>query len=266
MSLTLRLLGTGSSGGVPRSNGDWGACDPTNPKNRRLRCGALITLTEAHKKTNVLIDTPPDIREQLISANVKHIDGVVFTHDHADQTHGIDDVRAFALVQKKQIPTFADTATWSSLSNRFEYVFIGKGGYPPILDRQADLVPLTAVTLHGDAGSIELMPLRQIHGRIESLGFRINDVAYCNDVNELPEETKARLHGLDTLVVDALRETPHPTHAHLDQALAWVEELKPRKTVLTNLHIDMDYDTLRQKLPDNVEPGFDGYTINIGNT
>ncbi|KCZ94684.1 MBL fold metallo-hydrolase [Hyphomonas johnsonii] len=258
----LTLLGTGSSGGVPRVGGDWGLCDPEEPKNRRTRCGALLDrLGPDGAITRILIDTSPDLREQLLAARVTHVDALVYTHDHADQTHGIDDVRALVIRMRRHIPTYMDKATRESLDRRFGYCFKGMGGYPPILQTEPDIVPYERFTLSGDGGPVELLPVDLEHGRIRSCGFRIGGLAYCNDVNGIPDATMDHLRGLDTLVVDALRRTEHPSHASLDQALAWIAELKPTRAVLTNMHVDMDYQTLVRELPQGVEPGYDGMVL-----
>jgi phosphoribosyl 1,2-cyclic phosphate phosphodiesterase len=260
--LRLTLLGTGSSGGVPRVGGDWGACDPAEPRNRRTRCSALVEQwTTGSHATTVLIDTSPDLREQLLATGTTHLDAVVYTHDHADQAHGIDDVRALAIRQRKQIPVYFDAATQASLATRFSYIFRGAGGYPPILDIQPVVTPYERFQVPGPGGPVEFLPVDMEHGRIRCLGFRMGDVAYCNDVNGLPQRTMDTLAGLDTLIVDALRYTPHPSHAHLELTLAWIAALKPRRAILTNLHVDLDYRTLQNELPEGVEPAYDGMQI-----
>ena len=263
--LTFTLLGTGSSGGVPRIGNEWGVCDPAEPRNRRTRCAAMIELRSDGKSepTRILIDTSPDMREQLLRAGVGRIDAVVFTHDHADQTHGLDDLRAIALRMRRQVPVHMDAATAGTLTRRFDYCFEGRGAYPPILDLQALIRPDVPLTIEGPGGALTLLPLDQEHGPIRSLAFRIGSLAYCNDVSDIPESTLEQLTGLDVLIMDALRYTPHPTHANLEQALIWISQLAPRRAVLTNLHIDMDYATLRQELPEGVVPGYDGQTIEI---
>ena len=261
--LKLTLLGTGSSGGVPRVGGEWGACDPNEPKNRRRRCSALVETWRTGNpegKTTVLIDTSPDMREQLLDARVTRLDAVVFTHDHADQTHGIDDVRALAIRQRAQINAYMDASTSRTLATKFKYAFQGENGYPPIYKLHPLIEAGRPFAISGPGGAMTWLPLDQEHGYIRSLGFRIGDVAYCNDLNGWPDETKSKLLGLDLLIVDALRYTPHPSHAHLDQTLSWIEELNPKRAVLTNLHIDLDYATLRRDLPPGVEPGFDGWS------
>ncbi len=265
-SLSITLLGTGSSGGVPRVGGDWGACDPDEPRNRRLRCSALIRKSDTNtpdQTTQLLIDTSPDMREQLLAAGIRHLDGIVYSHDHADQTHGIDDVRALVLRHRKQIPVWMDAPTARTLVPKFQYCFEGSGGYPAILNLNPFIVPGVAFRVTGAGGGIDLLPLHQKHGRIVSLGFRIGPIAYCNDVSALPDETLAQLAGLDVLVLDALRYTPHPTHAHVDLALSWIAHLKPKRAILTNLHVDLDYRTLCETLPPGVEPAYDGLCLDV---
>ena len=260
------LLGTGSSGGVPRVGNDWGVCDPSEPKNRRRRCSALVDVYDVASPdllTRILIDTAPDLREQLLAETVGHLDAILYTHDHADQTHGIDDVRALAIRQKRQITTYMDAATRATMLPKFNYCFEGRGGYPPILDLQPDLQVYQSLELSGAGGSIRALPLDQEHGRIRSLGYRFGPLAYCNDVSDLPDQTMQHLMGLDILILDALRYSPHPTHAHLEQSLEWIERLKPKRAVLTNLHVDFDYATLSAQLPSGVEAGFDGWSVDL---
>lgn len=263
----ITILGCGSSGGVPRVDGDWGACDPDEPRNRRTRCSLLIEQWRHEKgvgdPTTVLIDTSPDLREQLLGARVRRLDAIVYSHDHADQAHGIDDVRAIAYAMRRRIPTYMDAVTHRSLTGRFRYIFFGEDGYPPILDAQPLIAPRVAFTIDGPGGPVELLPLDQDHGNIRSLGFRVGDIAYSNDTAGLPPETFDGLAGLDLWIVDALRRTPHPSHAHLERTLGWVEALRPRRTVLTNMHIDLDYATVRDELPGGVEPGYDGWRTDI---
>lgn len=266
--LRMTLLGTGSSGGVPRVGNEWGACDPNEPKNRRLRCSALVDIYEnqadaSEQMTRILIDTSPDLREQLLQADVEHLDAILFTHDHADQTHGIDDVRALAIRHYKRIPAYLDAETRASLLPKFRYCFEGQGGYPPILDMQPLLNAYEPIELNGPGGAVSALPIVQEHGRINSLGFRFGSVAYCNDLNGLPERSMAALTGLDMLIIDALRYKPHPSHAHLEQSLDWIRQLAPKRAVLTNLHVDFDYATLKSELPDNVEPAYDGWQVEL---
>ncbi|HVY86809.1 MAG TPA: MBL fold metallo-hydrolase [Caulobacterales bacterium] len=267
-TLRVTILGCGSSGGVPRASGFWGACDPNEPRNRRSRCGLLLQLWRgeagaAEEATSVLIDTPPDLREQLARVRPHHIDAVLYSHDHADQTHGIDDLRAFFIERRKRIPVYMDSPTRALLVPRFYYCFHGVGGYPAILDDQGDLTPHVLVQIDGPGGVLTAEPLAQDHGGSISLGFRIGPIAYSNDVVALPESTMAALHGLDLWIVDALREAPHPTHAHLALSLEWIAKLKPKHAVLTNLHLDLDYNALKARLPAGIEPAYDGWSADF---
>lgn len=263
--LEVRILGCGSSGGVPRVGNDWGACDPAEPRNRRSRCSLLLRYRKdgAGEATTAIIDTSPDMREQLLAARVDRLDAVLLSHEHADQCHGIDDVRALVIRNRKRIPTWMDAATAAVVAHRFDYCFTTKAGYPAILE-QKSMVAGTPVHIAGPGGEMEILPLAQDHGFTGSLGFRIGDFAYCNDVVRLPGETLERLGGLDILVLDALRYSDHPTHANVRQALNWISELKPRHAILTNMHVDLDYATLKSELPAGVEPAFDGMELRPG--
>ena len=264
--LEATILGSGSSGGVPRADGDWGRCDPREARNRRSRCSLavrLVTETAADPagQTTVLVDLSPDFRTQAVACGLRRIDHVLFSHDHADQTHGIDDIRAFAYRQRMRIPCQSDAPTRDTLLRRFRYVFEGEKGYPPIATLEP-LVPLgQAFQLDGPSGRIPVTAYDQDHGDVRAVGYRFGNVAYSSDVVGLPDTSMARLEGLDVFVVDALRYAPHPSHAHLELALQWIADLKPRRAILTNLHIDMDYATLLDTLPPGVEPAYDGLTI-----
>lgn len=264
-TLRVTLLGCGSSGGVPRATGDWGACDPSEPKNRRGRCSLLLQLwaREAgapHEATTVLIDTSPDLRLQLAGARPSHLDAILISHDHADQTHGFDDVRAYFLKQRCPIPVWMDAATRTTFMGRFGYAFETKGGYPAIASEAGAIVPPQPIAIAGPGGVMEIVPLEQDHGFSNSLGFRVARFGYSNDLVAMPDASFKALAGLELWIVDALREKPHPTHAHLGQTLAWIEALKPAHAVLTNMHIDLDYAALKARLPAGVEPGYDGWT------
>jgi len=263
--LHATLLGTGSSGGVPRIGNEWGVCDPNEPRNRRRRCSLLVEQIsdEAYRPTRVLIDTSPDLREQLLDAGVDALDGIVFTHDHADQTHGIDDVRVVAYRMRQRIPAWLDADTARTLLKKFSYCFEGQGSYPAILERQPLIEIGVPLQVDGPSGSIEMLPLLQEHGAIPSLGFRLDWLAYCNDISDLPDESLTALKGVDTLIIDALRYTPHPTHAHLDKALGWAREIGARRTVLTNMHVDLDYATVAAETPDHIVPAHDGLVLTV---
>lgn len=264
MSYTFTILGCGSSGGVPRVGQGWGACDPNNPKNRRRRCSLLIERESAEGRTTVLIDTSPDLREQLLDANVEALDGVIYSHDHADHTHGIDDLRPLALKQRSRIDVYADEATSKLLHERFGYCFETPAGsdYPPILQEHR-MREGREVTISGKGGEISALPFPMQHGSTQALGFRIGRTAYSCDVSDLPPSALPALEDLDLWIVDALRYRPHPSHFCVDETLAWIARMKPKRAVLTNLHTDLDYEELKTKLPPNVEPAYDGLTISL---
>jgi phosphoribosyl 1,2-cyclic phosphate phosphodiesterase len=257
------ILGCGSSPGVPRITGDWGSCDPANPKNRRTRCAAMVErLGENGGVTRVVIDTGPDFRTQMLAAGVSRVDAAVYTHAHADHIHGIDDLRGYWHEQRMLIDIFADEVTLARLRDAFGYCFATPpgGSYPPIL--RANVIDHEApIVITGEGGALTLEPLRQVHGDILSLGFRIGPMAYCPDVSAFPPSTAARLEDLDVLVIDALQHTPHPSHFSLPQALEWIERLAPKRAILTHMHTPLDYDTVRRGTPDHVEPAYDGLTF-----
>ncbi len=259
MTLKFTILGCGSSGGVPRPALGWGACDPANPKNRRRRTSLLVERHDNGGVTRVLVDTSPDFREQLLDANVDRLDGVLYTHEHADHIHGIDDLRAYFIKQRQLIDIYLDEHTAAVLRTRFGYCFETPPGseYPPIV-REHRLAAGQPVTIEGPGGPITALPILQEHGDIASLGFRFASFAYSCDLSGLPPESIAALAGLEIWVVDALRYRPHPSHFSLEGALGWIERLKPQRAILTNLHADLDYETVRKEVPRNVEPAFDG--------
>jgi phosphoribosyl 1,2-cyclic phosphate phosphodiesterase len=265
MKLAVTILGCGFSGGVPRPALGWGACDPANPKNRRRRCSILVDRSAPDGgRTRVLVDTSPDLREQLLAADVDWLDGVLFTHEHADHTHGIDDLRGLFIRHRRQIDTYVDEPTWKVLSHRFGYCYETPPGskYPPFLRRHA-IAPGAAVSLVGAGGTVTALPVLHDHGDIAALGFRFGAMAYSPDLAGMPDESAAELDGLDLWIVDALWYRPHPSHFHLDLTLAWIERLKPKRAILTNMHADLDFETLRAKLPVNVEPAYDGMKVEV---
>jgi phosphoribosyl 1,2-cyclic phosphate phosphodiesterase len=264
--LEFTILGSGSSGGVPRADGAWGDCDPTEPRNRRTRCSLLVRRPSPRgpdHETSVFVDTAPELREQSAAAGVRRLDAVLYTHDHADQSHGIDDVRAFALRAMQRIPCHMDAATRDTLLRRFAYIFHGEGGYPAICN--AVLIPPhgQAWAIEGPSGPIPVTTFDLDHGGVRSVGYRFGDVAYCPDVVDLPDPAIAALQGLKVWIVDALRRRPHPTHAHLERTLGWIAALKPERAILTNMHIDLDYRTLLAELPPGVAPGYDGMRFEV---
>ncbi|WP_262695200.1 MBL fold metallo-hydrolase [Kordiimonas aquimaris] len=250
--MKLTILGCGTSGGVPKMPEYWGVCDPSNPKNRRRRASVLVEDTD----TTLLIDTTPDLREQMLAAKVKKLDAVFYTHDHADHTHGIDDLRGFFHSTRSPVPVYGDAQTIDLLKRRFDYVFRSQDGYPAIC--HAGVIESSK-----KVGSIKVIPFEQGHGNGISLGYRFGDIAYSTDLNRMPETAFQALSGVKVWVVDALRYEPHPTHSHLAQTLDWIEKVQPERAILTHMTWDMDYETLRQELPKGVVPAYDGMVIDL---
>lgn len=266
--LRARILGCGSSGGVPRIDGDWGDCDPAEPKNQRLRCSLLLEASQSIEElvsgqvTRVLIDTSPDLRAQLLAARVGDLDAVVFTHAHADQAHGIDDVRAIVYRRGARLPAFMSPATQREITMRFDYIFETPAGssYPPLMTAH-DVAAREAFTVSGAGGEIALSLFDVEHGPAPCSGVRAGGFAYTPDVSGLDAAAFEALSGCSVWIVDALRDKPHPSHAHLALSLDWLEQVRPQLGVLTNLHVDLDYQALRARLPADVRPAFDGMEI-----
>jgi phosphoribosyl 1,2-cyclic phosphate phosphodiesterase len=266
MTLRATILGCGSSGGVPRVGGDWGFCDPKDPKNRRTRSSLLIEKAGEGGTTSILIDTSPDLREQLLRADVKRLDAILYTHDHADQTHGIDDLRAIAYRMRTQIPTYMDAHTETHVVERFRYCFEMPAGrvHPPILSLQPLLEDGQTIQVDGPGGAIAVHVIAASHGPTPVLAFVFDDrLAYSPDVWDFTEDGLERLSGSDTWICDALRYNDHPTHAHADKSLAWFARTKIQRAILTNLHIDMDYNVLAEELPAIAEPAYDGMCLSM---
>ena len=264
--LDVTILGCGSSGGVPRADGNWGACDPANPRNARSRCSLMVRRPSAEgpeRQTTLVVDAAPEFRLQTAAAGARRLDALLLTHDHADQCHGIDDIRAFALVQRQKIDCWMDGVTRASLERRFRYLFHGEDLYPAIGEPRTTPAHGAAWAIDGPSGVIPVSTFDQDHGHIRSLGYRFGNIAYSSDVIDLPEESFAALADLDVWIVDALRYTPHPTHSHVDKTLAWIERVRPKRAILTNMHIDLDYEELGRKLPSGVEPAYDGMRFSV---
>ncbi|MEG3086310.1 MBL fold metallo-hydrolase [Sphingomonas sp. PB4P5] len=252
--MKIRLLGSGTSSGVPRIGNDWGACDPNNPRNRRTRASAIVETAT----TRILIDTSPDLREQLLAADVGDVDAVIWTHDHADHCHGIDDLRQIYHARGRPVAGFARPATLAQLNDRFAYVFNGRAGYLPTVDG----VPLPDALRIGD---IDIRVVDQPHGSIFSAGLRFDcgaaSIGYATDFNILTNDMRNLYQGLDIWVVDALRRFPHPSHPELSEVLRWIEQLRPGRSALIHMDQSMDYATLIGELPPGVEPGYDGLEL-----
>jgi phosphoribosyl 1,2-cyclic phosphate phosphodiesterase len=265
MAYRFTILGCGSSGGVPRIGGDWGNCDPNEPRNRRTRCSLLIERIGDHGTTSVLVDSSPDMREQLLRHDVTSLDGVLYTHDHADHTHGIDDLRAIVFRRREQLDVYLDEPTRASLEHRFHYCFRTPEGspYPPIL-RANTIRPGKPVGIDGAGGLVEAIPFAQLHGNITALGFRIGGLAYSSDISGLPDKSLQMMDNLDVWLVDALRHAPaHPAHFTVEQAVDWIRRLEVPHGLLTHMHNDLDYNVLKGELPRGIEPAYDGMVIDL---
>ncbi|UYY59019.1 MBL fold metallo-hydrolase [Sphingomonas sp. S2-65] len=253
--LKIRLLGSGTSSGVPRIGNDWGACDPHDPRNRRSRSSALVSTDT----TTILIDTSPDMRAQLLAADVGDIDAVIWTHDHADHTHGIDDLRQIMHLRGgTPVRGLARPPTRAQLEAKFAYAFHGRAGYPPTVAIE-DLPDTLTI------GDIRIAATDQPHGNIFSAGLRFDhlekSMGYATDFHEMTKPMRTLYAGVDVWIVDALRRAPHPTHPHLSEALGWIGELAPARSVLVHMDHSMDYMSLAAELPHGVEPGYDGLEI-----
>lgn len=258
--LVITILGCGSSGGVPRLGGHWGECDPDNPKNHRQRCSILVERQDGEDTTRVLIDTSPDMRAQLLAAGVGTLDAVIYTHEHADHTHGLDDLRMIVFNMRERLPVWANARTAEALRDRFGYAFEQPewSTYPPILEMHLIDGP---VEIAGAGGTLRFDPFEVPHGGINALGFRFNDIVYLPDVSDMPDEVWPRLESLRCWILDALRRAPHPTHINLETALDWIARSAAQQGVLTNMHIDLDYATIAAETPDHVIPAYDGLRL-----
>lgn len=267
MTLTLTVLGCGSSAGVPRPALGWGACDPQNPKNRRRRCSLLVEQAGEHGVTRILIDTSPDLREQLIDTGIDHLDAVFLTHEHADQTHGIDDLRSVVMYQRRRIPLYLNQSTAKDIMHRFSYCFVSPPGsdYPPILTHHW-IESGESQSIVGKGGAVSLSAFILQHGNIQALGYRIGDAAYTPDVNDIPRESWPYLENLDLWIVDALRYAAHPSHFSVNDALDWINRFKPRQAVITNMHADLDYEVVNAMLPEHVVAAYDGMQLTLAST
>jgi phosphoribosyl 1,2-cyclic phosphate phosphodiesterase len=252
--MKVRVLGCGTSFGVPRIGNEWGDCDPGEPRNRRRRVSILVE----HEDSRILVDTSPDLREQLLDAGITDLDAVIWTHDHADHCHGIDDLRAIFHRRGAPVAGFARSETLAALRSRFAYAFEGKGGYPAMIDGR--LMPDRFAV-----GPIEVRVVDQPHGGITSAGLRFDaggkSIGYSTDFSDLTAEMASLFEGIDVWVVDALRRRPHPTHPHLALVLQWIDAMRPARTILTHMDNSMDYRALLAELPETVEPGYDGLEV-----
>ena len=260
--LSVTILGCGSSGGVPRVGQGWGKCNPNNPKNRRRRCSILVTKEASGAATQVLVDTGPDLREQLISADIRRLDAVLYTHPHADHTHGIDDLRGLVIMNGRRIPAYMDEPTSQRLAHKFDYIFETPPGsfYPPLMTEHR-LYDGQDIDIDGPGGQITATPFRLDHGDMDALGFRFGNIAYTPDLHSIPPESAPFLQNLDLWIIDALRYQRHGTHLNVEQALELIVRFNAKRAVLTDLHVDLDYDALSAILPSNVIAAYDGLSL-----
>lgn len=269
--LRVTVLGCGSSGGVPRVDGDWGACDPAEPKNYRTRCSILVeradslsALAEGINTTTLLIDSSPDFRFQMLREGVTRLDGVAFTHDHADQCHGIDDLRAIVYRRRAKLPAYMADFAYENLFTRFGYIFETPdgSGYPPILEPVV-LPPEAGFELDGPGGRLKGRLFTVHHGSVPCSGVRIGPLAYTPDVLAMPDSAFDAIVGVNVWIADALRDKPHPSHSHFDQTLGWLKRAEVRHGILTNMHIDLDYRETLARCPQGVRPAYDGLKLVI---
>jgi len=265
--MKLTVLGCGGSGGVPlagrQPGGYWGKADPANPKNRRSRVSVLIETdgnADGGKPTRILIDTSPDLRQQILDNDISDIDAVLFTHAHADHCHGLDELRGLVYSRGAPIDAYMDARTHALLSQRFDYAFSSSREennlYPALM---SDHVIAGTFSI----GGVPVQSFEQTHGREHSIGYRIGDIAYSTDASALDDNAFAILHGVKLWVVDCLRDEPHPTHSHTEQTLEWIARVKPERAILTHMNEQLDYDELKGRCPPGVEPGYDGLVVEV---
>jgi phosphoribosyl 1,2-cyclic phosphate phosphodiesterase len=258
--MRVTILGCGGSDGVPMlggpdGRGDWGACDPANPRNRRTRASIHVAAGEV----GLLIDTSPDLREQLLANGIGRVTHVAYTHDHADHTHGVNELRRLARLAKSRMPIYADPDTLEGMHRRFGYAFRQPPGspYPPVLDGHRIVGPFRL-------GALAVRPFPQQHGFDQTtLGFRIGDLAYSTDTIGFSEDSYKALVGVRVWIVDCFGETPHPTHAHWPLVMSWIERVRPERAILTHMGAGLDYEATRRRCPPGVEPGYDGMVIEL---
>lgn len=267
MAVKFTILGCGSSSGVPRITGDWGICDPNEPKNRRRRCAMLVQKTTDQGITTLLIDTGADIHHQLIDVKFPRLDAVLMTHEHADHTHGIDDLRAFAQDTRQQIPVYMSDHTFAEVGVKFSYCFKQvEGSYYPAILKRMKINYGQAFCIDGAGGMIEILPIKVTHGSIDATAFLIEGVMYSADVSDIPKDSLYAFEGLGTWVIDSLRPRPHVSHFGLEDALKWIDRMRPTRAILTNMTGELDYQSLKAELAmrnQNIAPAYDGMVFSV---
>lgn len=255
--MRVRILGCGTSSGVPMIGCHCAVCSSDDPRNKRRRCAITIQSDE----TTILVDTPPELRLQCVEAGIDRVDALLYTHAHADHVNGLDDMRSLNNAMDRPIDAIADATVLEKIRSRFDYAF-----QPPIPDRGWWRPCLNPVAMDGPfmVGDILVRPIEQQHGRNPSWGFRVNNFAYSPDVNGFPPESLDLLQGLDLWIVDCLRDKPHPSHAHFDMTMSWIDRFRPKRTILTHMSHELDFSDLASRLPDGVEPAVDGMVVGVG--
>ncbi len=253
--MQLTMLGVGSSAGTPAVGCSCATCTSTDPRNKRTRCSSLITLDSGE---NILIDTGPDLRNQALRENIKHVDAVLYTHTHADHLHGIDDLRAFCQIQRKQIPLYAKQDAVAHITQKFGYVLRDPSDFweMPVLRIESVAAPFALL-------GTQVTPIPIMHGKSQIFGYRVGNIAYLTDVSEIPESSFALLQDLDVLLIDCLRETSHPTHINIEQSLACIGRIKAKQSYMIHMTHDLEYTFLTNKLPKGVFVGFDGLKLQV---
>ena len=257
--MKVTLLGCGPSQGVPVIGNRWGACDPANPRNRRLRPSILVE----DAGVGILVDTSPDIREQLLANDIRRVDAILYTHLHYDHVAGIGELRTLSFLAKRMIDIYGTPDVMASLAERWGYLFQSEASDDTDLYKPVAQTNDIAYGQAFDVMGVSVLPFRQDHGICETAGYHFGKFAYSTDAVLLDDAAFAMLDGIDVWIVDCLRDDPHPTHAHFDRTLAWIERVKPKRAIFTHMNFQTDYETFRSKCPPGVEPGYDGMVLEI---
>lgn len=253
--MQLTILGAGSSAGTPVIGCSCQTCQSDNLRNRRTRCSSMITLDSGE---TILIDTGPDLRFQALREGITNVDAVLYTHTHADHLHGIDDLRSFCQINRRQIPLYARQDAVEHIKAKFGYTLREPSNFWDL-----PVLSIAEINAPFELFGQEITPIPVMHGRIEIFAYRIGNIAYMTDVSAIPETSFALLQGLDLLLIDCLRTEKHPTHINVEQSLAYIGQIKAKQSVLIHMTHELEYETLTQKLPKNVAVGYDGMKIQV---